>query len=139
MENFIPRKYNYTLETGVVGTDNENLANIFYNINRMESKASFFSDSREDMDDALSDVFFMITDSTVHFNRFIKEFGEKLDQTTVSGITDVLGKALDTVRFDETTDISSEMIHSAIRSVYADLLSVVQNLCLLDNQSVGKV
>lgn len=57
MNNFIPRRYNYTLETGVVGTDDENIANILYNINRMEMKASFLSETRGDMQDALGDVF----------------------------------------------------------------------------------
>lgn len=139
MNNFIPRRYNYTLETGVVGTDDENIANILYNINRMEMKASFLSETRGDMQDALGDVFFMITDSKVHLNRFIKEFSEKLNPDTTAAVTTAVDNALETVRAAETPDSDPNDLHSAMLSAYKKLSAVIPFLQALDDQAVGKV
>jgi hypothetical protein len=41
----MPYRYNYKLETGEVGSNDENIANALYTINRMETKAPYqFSD-----------------------------------------------------------------------------------------------
>lgn len=55
--NTIIRQYNYRLETGTVGTDNENIAQILYNINRMEMKALFTSSDKEELNKVLDDFF----------------------------------------------------------------------------------
>lgn len=139
MDNYIPRQYNYTLETGTVGTDNENIANILYNINRMEIKASFFSEERTDMEEALSDVFFMITDTKVHLNRFIKSSGEKLTPETIAAVTAALDRSLKIIRAAETPETDPNAIHSAMLFAYKSLAAAVPSIQALDDQAVGKV
>lgn len=138
MNNFIPRRYNYTLETGVIGTDDEDIANILYNVNRMEMKASFFSEQREEMEESLSDVFFMIADSKVHLGRFMKSFENKLDQKTLTTVKATLDEALKITRAAEASSMDSNAIHSAMLFAYKRLLSAVPLIHALDNQAVGK-
>ncbi|MGN1078649.1 MAG: hypothetical protein ACI4TE_00590 [Alphaproteobacteria bacterium] len=138
MNNFIPRRYNYTLETGVIGTDDEDIANILYNVNRMEMKASFFSEQREEMEESLSDVFFMIADSKVHLGRFMNAFEDKLDQETLSTVKTTLDEALKITRAAEASNVDLNAIHSAMLFAYKRLLSAVPFIHALDNQAVGK-
>ncbi len=139
MTDFIPRQYNYVLETGTIGTDNENIANILYNINQMEMKASFSSKDKEEMENTLADALFMVTDCKVHFKRFVQDFSKKLNNDDIVAFNSDLDSVLKIVRAAETPDIDTNAIHSAILFAYKKLLSVVPLLIDLDDQSLGKV
>ena len=139
MTDFIPRRYNYTLETGTVGTDNQDIANILYNVNPMEMKASFSSKAKEEMEDTLADALFMVTDCKVHFKRFVQDFSEKLNNDDVVAYNSDLDSSLKIIRAAETSDIDINAIHSAILFAYQKMLAGVPRLIDLDDQSLGKV
>lgn len=136
--NTIIRKYNYKLETGTVGTDNENIANILYNINRMETNVPYSFSNIEELNDDLGELFFMIVDAKVHINRFINAYGGKIE-------ADIAGIAI--TAFDDTMQIVRDAMDqtdtakmSAVFSeVYKKLLDVVPSILALDAQAVGRV
>ena len=138
MDNFITRQYNYNLETGTVGTDDKNMAAIFYDINLMEKKARFASDDADALKEALNETFFLITDVKVHFNRFVKEFEKILDADVRDIVAAVFKTALNQVRQAQTSENAAEKC-AALHDAYAKLLAVVPNLKALDDQSVGKI
>jgi hypothetical protein len=50
-------RYDYRLETGTVGTDDENIANVLYNINCMETKAPYIFSSVKDQNEDMGKLF----------------------------------------------------------------------------------
>lgn len=139
MSDFIPRQYNYVLETGAVGTDNEDIANILYNINQMEMKSSFLSDDKNEMDATVGDVLFMISDSKIHFKKFFDKNSEKLDSKNVEAVQTALDGALKIIRTAEDPNIDVNAIHPALLFAYKKILPVVPILLSLDDQALGKV
>jgi len=138
--NTIIRKYNYRLETGTVGTDDDNIATILYNINRMEMRKSFTSSDAQELDKALGNLFFMIADAKVHLIRFLKIFGDKTKEDTVQTVMAALDDAIETVRnarLDKTTDMAK--ISAAYPKVYKNLLDIVPSVLALDAQAVGRI
>ena len=137
------RKYNYNLETGTVGTNDDNIANMLYNINRMEMKKSFSTTDVEVLKEALGELYFMTVDSKVHLNRFLKLFGEKVNADTLGTVLAALDESMKIA--DETIDDScanqpdTEKICEVFPTVYKKLLNIVPSILALDNQAVGRV
>ena len=136
----IIRKYNYRLETGTVGTDDDNIANILYNINRMEMNVSFSSTNTQVLDKALGELFFMVVDSKVHLNQFLKIFCKKVNPETVNTIVETFDRAIEIVRgvrLNQTDD--TVKMSEAFPTVYKMLLAIVPTILALDAQAVGRV
>ena len=136
--DLINRKYNYNLETGTVGTDDENIANILYNINCMETKKSFTSSDLDELNEALGNLYFMVSDALVHLNRFIKIFEGKIKQEISDYALIALDDALILMdEVEEETDTAK--ISAVFPAVYKILLDTVPLFLELDAQAVGRV
>lgn len=134
----IIQKYNYKLETGTVGTDNENIANILYNINRMETNVPYpFSDIEETEED-LGELFFMIVDAKVHISRFANAFADKIETDTVDTVVAALDDAMQIVR-DAMDQTDTAKMSATFSEVYKKLLGIVPAVLTLDAQSVGRI
>jgi hypothetical protein len=139
----ILRKFNYRLETGEVGTDDENIANVLYNINRIEMYKSFSTNDLKELDDTFGKLFFMVVDSKVHLNRFNQIFSEKINKKTLDDVINTLDNAIDTIRanrsdmIEETPNINE--VCKVFSSVYNNLLDIVTNILKLDAQAIGRV
>ena len=139
----ILRKYNYRLETGTVGTDDDNIANVLYNINRMEMTAEKEADDFDDedeLDEALGDLFFMLADIKVHLTWFLEASGDKTNAGTARAVIAVFDEAIEdvrSVRSDQTDDM--EEMAAAFPKVYKKLLAIVPSVLDLDNQATGRV
>lgn len=138
MDNFIPRQYNYNFETGAVGTDDKNISAIYYDINLMEKKATFVSDDENVLKEALNEAFFLITDVKVHYNRFVKEFAEKLDKDAVAVVESVFSGVQESVRQAQIS-FDADVKCAALHEMYKKMLAVVPNVKALDDRSVGKI
>jgi len=141
--NSIIRKYNYNLETGTVGTDDENIANILFNINKMEKRISFKTSDLEELKRALGELFAIITDTKVHLNRFLKIFSNKIKEDTVNEITSILDNAIKksnaATRESFSPEPNSEKICEVFSEVYYIVLEAVPFVLALDDQAVGRV
>jgi hypothetical protein len=134
------RQYNYRLETGTVGTDDENIARILYNINQTEMYASFASSDRKILDDTLGKVFFLIVDAKVHLKRFLEASGGKANTDTAGTVRDACSAAIAAIRdvrivVDEAEPVT---ICAAFPKVYKMLLDIVPPVLALDAQAVGR-
>ena len=132
------RKYNYRLETGTVGTDDDNIANILYNINRMEKNVDFETDDNEELEETLGQLFFMIADTKIHLTSFMENFGEKSNAGTAAAIMVVLDEAIEDVRnvWDMT---DKEKCFKLFPKVYKKLLNTVPSVLALEAQASGRV
>ena len=155
----IIRKYNYKLETGLVGTDDDNIASVLYNINRMEMKVSFTSSDVQKLTDALDELYFMIVDSKVHLNRFLKVSGDKVNADTTCAVIRIFddamkiaGDALNALEDAKNVigavgnehaavlgQIDMSKIFAVFPTVYKKLLAIVPSILALDAQAVGRV
>jgi hypothetical protein len=138
----ILRKFNYRLETGEVGTDDENIANVLYNINKSEMYKSFSTSDLKELDATLGKLFFLVLNSKVHLNRFNTVFSEKINTKTFDDVTKTLDNAMDTIRakrseIEGNPDINE--VCKAFSSVYCELLQIVTKILELDAQAVGRV
>jgi len=133
------RKYNYNLETGTVGTDDDNIANILYNINRMEMRKNYSCSDLKELDRTLGELYFMVSDSKVHLNRFLKIFGEKVNADTVNEIVTALDNALKTVSAASKERPDTTKMCMGFSLVYQNLLEIVPLVLTLDDQAVGRV
>jgi len=136
--------YNYNLETGTVGTNDENIANILYNINRMEMDKDFSSSDIKELDETLGDLYFMIADSKVHLNRFLEIFNKNVNAGTVNTVVSALDEAMKSVRevrlkIRAKEDSNAEDMCVVFSEVYKNLLHIVPDILALDNQAVGRV
>jgi len=141
--NSIIRKYNYNLETGTVGTDDENIANILFTINNMEKRFSFKTSDLEELKRALGELFALIADCKVYLNRFLKIFSNKIKEETVNEIKSILDNAL-TVSNAATREAVSpepnmEKICEVFSEIYYIVLKAVPFVLALDDQAVGRV
>ncbi|MDR3020814.1 MAG: hypothetical protein LBU66_07930 [Treponema sp.] len=143
MEGVILRKYNYNLETGTVGTDNEKIAGILYNINRMEMKVSYKTFDIQELDKALGELYFMISDSRSKLNNFLEDFGDKINADTVNTVNTAFDDAMKNA--DEAIQLSCldqpdmTKICLVFPEVYRKLLAIVPSILALDDQAVGRV
>jgi len=135
----IIRKYNYRLETGTVGTDDDNIASVLYNINRMEMKVSFASSDVKELDDALGELFFWVVDSMVHLDWFMKASGGKTDATTAAAVIATFEDARDIVREVWPFQGDASKAIAVFPKVYKMLLAIVPSILALDAQAVGRV
>ena len=133
------RKYNYNLETGTVGTDDDNIASILYHINRMEMRKSYSCSNITELDKTLGELYFMVSDSKVHLNRFLEIFGEKVKTETVNKIVAALDNAFQTIDDAMMEDPDTEKMCKAFPEVYKNLLEIVPTILALDAQAVGRV
>jgi hypothetical protein len=136
--NTIIRKYNYKLETGLVGTDDDNIANILYNINRMEMTASGAFPNEGELNEALGGLFFMIVDSKVHLNRFLKIFENKTNAASVATVKTAFDDALQIVRADGSPQADAAKKSAVFPRVYRMLLDIVPSVLALDTQAAGR-
>lgn len=132
------RKYNYKLETGVAGTDDDNIAAVLYAINRMEMKATFTSSDVKKLDDALGELFFMITDAKVHMSRFLKSFGDKTNAPAADTVLQALDDAMQAVRESKTEPADTVKMSALFPLIYKKLLETVPSILALDAQAVGR-
>ena len=136
MTDIIPRKYNYNLETGTVGTDDDDMANILYNINRMEMKAAYESDDVDDMHSAFGESYSMVTEAAERLDHFIEIHNEKLHPDTVDGAQFLLSDAVVVLDDVETPQTDIELMSNSIKTAYQKMLEAVPSLVLLDEQSL---
>ncbi|MDR2954756.1 MAG: hypothetical protein LBV43_06730 [Prevotella sp.] len=134
----IIRKYNYRLETGTVGTDNDNIATVLYNINRMEKEDSFISFDMKGLDEDLDELFFMVAEANVHFHRFLDTFSKKIDKTEAEVVVAAFKDALGIVRsVRDVTDTAKKS--EAFPKVYKRLLAIVPSILDIDARVVGRL
>ena len=134
----IIRKYNYRLETGTVGTDDENIANVLYNINRLEMKKNFSSSDMDALSKALGQLFFLVGDAKGSLLDFLDVHGDKTQadiSDKVIAAFDYAIKLLDDV--DDETDTAK--VSAVFPEVYKVLLDIVPSVLALDAQAVGRV
>lgn len=136
MTDIIPRKYNYNLETGTVGTDDDDMANILYNINRMEMKAAYESDDVDDMQSAFGESYSMVTEAAERLDHFIEIHNEKLHPDTVDDAQFLLSDAVVVLDDVETPQTDIELMSNSIKTAYQKMLEAVPSLVLLDEQSL---
>jgi len=146
-KDFMPilRKYNYNLKTGTVGTDDDNLANILYSINRMEMNEDFESDDEEEIIEELSELHFYLSDAKVHFNNFTEAFGNKLNTDTIAVVINALDKAMiETGAAVKTLSANPEKadlseLSALFPKIFNKMLEIVPAILNLDNQAVGRI
>ena len=137
----IIRKYNYRLETGTVGTDNDNIAAILYNINRMEMTATFSSTDKDKIAEKLGGLVFMVVDSKVHLRRFLKASAGKTSAATVAAVESAFDNAIKIADDDNLLSDNSNTSEACavFPKVYKMLLGIVPSILALDAQAVGRV
>ncbi|MBR1778834.1 MAG: hypothetical protein IJ752_09680 [Alphaproteobacteria bacterium] len=135
-ENIIPRKYNYNLETGTVGTDDDDMANILYNINCMEMKASYESDDVNDMQTTFGESFSMVTEAAEHLDNFIENHKEKLRSDTIDDAELFLSEAVVILDDVEPPQTDIELMSNSIKAAYQKMLDAVPSLLKLDEQAI---
>jgi len=135
------RKYNYNLETGTVGSDDDNIANL-YNINRMEMKVNFSTSDLDKLEKPLGELYFMTSDMKVHLNRFMGVYGEKVDGDTFTAIATAIDEAMEMAdkAIEDSCDEEPETqkICEVFPAVYRKLLAIVPTVLLMDDQSTGR-
>ncbi len=137
--NTIIRQYNFRLETGTVGTDDENIANILYNINRMETKAFFKSTNPEALDEAFGELFVMIVAAKTFLVQFLKMAGDKTDAATADTVTTALDGAIQALRQARWEESDTAKKVAAFPEIYKNVLEIVPDVLALDAQSTGRV
>ena len=139
----ILRKYNYRLETGNVGTDNDNIANILYNINRMEMDVDYMFSDLEELKEDLSDFSSMVFESLVHLITFISDYENKLKKETLDIVLAAFREAkadVDSAMNDVNAENpDTEKICSVFTTVYRRFLEIVPSILALDDQAIGRI
>jgi hypothetical protein len=129
------KKYNYALETGIVGTNDENIASILCYISQIEMRASFASSSPQKLDSALGELYFMITDSKVRMGRLLKTLCGKADICSARAIIQTLDESTRIVREARSAQDCLKK-SAAISSVYEKLLAAIP--CILSLDAKGR-
>ena len=127
------RKYNYRLETGYVGTDNDDIANVLYNINRMEINANAkFSDAAQ-LQESLFDLSFLLAGSMVHLDDFLEMYQQE-DNELAKTILAVYEKAMEIVdlAIEHSPNLKKMLDVDAFSTVYKNLLELVPSIIHLD-------
>ena len=134
----IIRKYNYILETGVVGTDDDNIANILYNINRLEMMKSFASSDMKELGTAMGNFIFLIGDARSSLFDFVHIYGDVVQAEAVRVVEDTFKEAMQIARSSTTLNHPAK-ISAVFPKVYQMLLNVVPAVLELDAQAVERV
>ncbi len=135
----IIRMYNYQLETGTVGTDDENMATILYNINRMEMNNPYIFSNVQELNDDLDELFFMIAEAAVHLGRFLDISGDKVEADTAVAVTAAFQEAIQIVRDSRSDEADTAKMSAAFPKVYKKLLDQVPSILALDAQAAGRM
>ena len=138
-ENYIPRLYNYNLETGTVGTDNEDMANILYSINRMETTAAIKSEDHTAMIKTVNDAFTLLTDCNVSFDDFNNANKDKIDQSVFSAVSTVFSAEQKKLMNAFVTLAPADQCAALLTDSYRNVLSVIPSLQKLDDQAAGRI
>ena len=141
--NNIIRKYNYKLEIGTVGTDDDNIAQIIYAINQMEMYISNSTNDLKELDGKLGKLYFLTVHSKVHLNRFYKIYYEKIKNETFMEIINILDNIIEEIkanRYNENTEEiqNLENMERVFPVVYSKMLDIVPKILALDAQAIGR-
>jgi hypothetical protein len=141
--NNIIRKYNYKLEIGTVGTDDDNIAQIIYAINQMEMYISNSTNDLKELDGKLGKLYFLTVHSKVHLNRFYKIYYEKIKNETFMEIINILDNMIEEIkanRYNENTEEiqNLENMERVFPVVYSKMLDIVPKILALDAQAIGR-
>ena len=136
VETPILRKYNYRLETGTVGTNDDNIANLLYNINRMEMRVSYSFSNMEVYDKDMGNLYFMVSDMKVHLNLFLEVFGDKVNSDTLKTVTAALDEAMkstsDIIDYSCSESPDTAKLCEIFPAVYKKLLAIVPAILALE-------
>ena len=141
--NNIIRKYNYKLEIGTVGTDDDNIAQIIYAINQMEMYISNSTNDLKELDGKLGKLYFLTVHSKVHLNRFYKIYYKKIKNETFMEIINILDNMIEEIkanRYNENTEEiqNLENMERVFPVVYSKMLDIVPKILALDAQAIGR-
>lgn len=120
MNDAVPRRYAYSLRSGLITTDNDALADVFYNINLIEANLT------KDFDDAAGTFFFLLTDAAAGLERFAEETGAETGSVRAA--------------FDRVSDAVKNAGTSAdLDKAYAQLLKMTPLLQQMADKADGEI
>jgi uncharacterized coiled-coil protein SlyX len=153
--DFPMRKYNYRLETGAVGTNDDDIACFLYNINQIEMYTPFSFNNIEEFKKAFSQLTFHTFKAREGLNKFFENFKMKLKIETSDEVIKELENVTSKLAFvfgiilkqtiDENNEYilngepNMERISRLFNELYSKLLNIVPKIIELDDQSVGRV
>lgn len=137
MDQEILRKYNYKLASGPVGTDDDNMANVLYSINRMETPAAVQSDEPAVMTATVNDVFTLVTDCKVSLDRFNAAHKDRIDQSLFQSVTDRFSAEQKRLMNAFVLMTPPAQCVELLTDSYKNILATVPSLQKLDEQSFG--
>ena len=133
----IIKKYNYKLETGTVGTDDDNIANVLYNINRLETKISAIPTDAQKLGERLGEVFYMVSDALTHFLAFLENGKIEENNAALVSVRSAFQSAVDVIEKAKENESDTAKTAAAIPAVYKTLLGIVPSVLELDAQVKG--
>lgn len=135
MSEAIPRQYNYTLSTKTVGVDDNRLASVLYNINRMEMKSEYETENKNKALEALGETLYMVADCVMHMETFAEEKNDKVDQQTVKAVLSKLKAIALSLREAGMDNVATADMCRALQQSSKQALSVVDDIVKLDEQA----
>ncbi|MBO4519627.1 MAG: hypothetical protein J5787_00295 [Alphaproteobacteria bacterium] len=136
-ENTIPRKYNYKLKTGAVGTNDNNMANILFSINKMETPTSIQSEEQAVMTGLVNDALTLLTDCKVFLDRFNTAHKDHIDQTLYQSVSDLYSAEQKRLMDAFILLTPPDQCAALLTDSYKNILATVPSLQKLDEQSIG--
>ena len=137
MDQEILRKYNYKLASGPVGTDDDNMANVLYSINRMETPAAIRSEEPSVMTGSVNDVFTLVTDCKTSLDRFNTAHKDHIDQNLFRSVLNLFSAEQKRLMDAFVLLIPPEKCVQLLTDSYKNILATVPSLQKLDEQSVN--
>ncbi|MBO4644563.1 MAG: hypothetical protein J5716_08165 [Alphaproteobacteria bacterium] len=135
MDQEILRKYNYKLSGGSVGTDDDDMANILYSINKMETPASIQSEDSSVMTASVNDVFTMLTDCKVSLDRFNTAHKDRIDQNLFQTVLNQFSAEQKRLMDAFVLLAPPAQCITLLTDSYKNILATVPSLQKLDEQS----
>jgi hypothetical protein len=134
----MPYQYNYRLKTGEVGTNNENIANALYNINRIETLVPYqFSNGKSQMEDKAK-LFSMVVDANVNIYKFLEIFRDRADSGAAKKVMTAFDECINMIESAMDSDnavLNVEWLGFEV--VYQHLLGIVPTILELDKSKDG--
>ena len=125
-------QYNYNLSTGTVGTDDDDLASVFYNINRMEMKSEYETENSDRAIEALGETLFYVSDILVHFDAFAEKRTNETDAQKVRKIRSTFKSIALSLREAAMEGSTVRDMCKTLHDVSKQSLSVVDDIVALD-------
>jgi len=125
-------QYNYTLSTGPVGTNDDDLAAVFYNINRMEMKSAYETKNKDRATEALGETLFYVSDILTHFDGFAEKKADGIDAQTVKKIRSTFKGIALSLREAGMEGSTAQDMCKTLRDVSERSLAVVNDIAALD-------